>query len=310
MSKPAIPILRAINWLISRVAVIYVIVFLFCLTCVDLKTLNERIKVRHLNQAVPDFSDMINFSVGKTAKQAVDWAPYKDYFGLILRYLPDDVITKQLLGYVDFNDGQEQKAIDLFKGSALLKGHNLFWSNYDLGVIYYKRGMWPQAEEYLLRAVSSNPDLSMLLMKDSIIYRQICSSPAFIYNLDAGMNDAKSKAYLLLFSSLHKMGQYDKMISVFNFGISNQNFSYKDGFYYYAGLAFYETGQMDKAFLLFQKSLTLEKNDPDVYYYIANIYQKAGQLELARDFFQVSYALHQKNDPRFPYEAHVDLGFF
>ena len=67
---------------------------------------------------------------------------------------------------------------------------------------------------------------------------------------------------------------------------------------------------MEKAFLLFQKSLTIEKNNPDVYFYIANIYQKAGQFDQARALLQVSLALHQKNDPRFPYDSHVNLRFF
>ena len=191
-----------------------------------------------------------------------------------------------------------------------MNGHHLFWPNYNLGVIYYKKGMWPQAAEYLLKAVSSNSQLMVLLMQSSIVYKQIVANPDFIYSLDEGINNAKSKAYILLLSSLKNMGQYDKMITIADMGISDQKLSYKDSMYYYAGLSFYETGQPQKAFMFFQKSLTIEKNNPDVYYYIANIYQKAGQQNYARDFFEVSYALHQKNDPRFPYEAQVNLRFF
>jgi Tfp pilus assembly protein PilF len=106
------------------------------------------------------------------------------------------------------------------------------------------------------------------------------------------------------------MKQYEKMVLISNLAIANKDLSYKDAYYYYAGLGFFEEGQMEKAFLLFQKSLTIEKNNPDVYIYMANIYQNAGQLEQARDLVQLSYALHQKNDPRFPYDAHVDLCFF
>ena len=312
MYKPniSLALARSFKWLASRVAVIYVILFLVCLTCVDLKTLDNRIKVRRLNQAVPNFTDMINFSMDKIKGQEVDWAPYKNYFELILRYLPDDKAAKQLLGYVDCYTGQEEKAIALFKSSALMNGHLLFWSNYNLGVLYYKKGMWPQAVEYLSKAILANSGLNVFLIQNSIIYKQILSYSVFSYSLDDRINTAKSKAYVLLLSSLHYMGQYDQMIAMSKLAIENQNLFYKDDFYYYAGVAFYETGQIQKAFLLFQKSLTIEKNNPDVYYYIANIYQKAGQLERARDFLQVSYALHQKNDPRFPYEAKVNLCFF
>lgn len=310
MYKSNISFGRRFKWLTSRVGVIYVILLFFCLTCVDLKTLDERINVRRLNQAVPNFTYMINFSMDKNGKQVVPWAPYKNYFELIFRYNPDDVIIKQLLGYVDFYTGQEQKAIDLFKSSAEMKGHLLFWSNYNLGVLYYKNGMWAQAAEYLLKVINLNPQLTMLLMRDSLVYKQIFLTPAFTYNLEDEINNAKSKAYILLLSSLHHMEQYDKMIAVYKLAITNKDLLYKDAFYYYGGLSFYETGQMEKAFLFFQKSLTLEKDNPDVYDYIANIYQKAGQLQYAREFLQVSYALHQKKDPRFPYDAQVNLRFF
>jgi tetratricopeptide (TPR) repeat protein len=310
MSELNLSMARTIRWLASRVAIIYIILFVFCLTCVDLKTLNTRIKIRHLNDNIPNFSDMIIFSKDQNAKKDIDWKPYKNYFELILRYMPDDVITKQLLAYADYYSGQEQKAIGLFKSSANIKGQILFWSNYNLGVIYYKKGMWPQAAEYMFRTIASNPKLTVLLMQNSIVYRQIFISPFFKYSLSDEIYDAQAKAYILLLSSLNYMGQYDKMFLISNIGLANQNLSHKDAFYYYAGLACFEEGQKEKAFLLFQKSLTLEKDNPDVYYYIADIYQNAGQLEQAQYSLQASYALHQRNDPRFPYDKQVNLCFF
>ena len=305
-----LPGIAVLQWLISRVAVIYAIIFLFCLTCVDLKMLDMRIKTRYLNEAIPDFADMIIFSKDKNAKKYWDWKPYKNYFELIMRYLPDDLISRQLLGYVDYNAGQEQKAIDLFKRSSLINGQPLFWSNYNLGVIYYKKGMWPQAVEYLLKAIASNPKLSVILMQESIIYKQIFNSRYFKYSIIEEINEAQSQAFILLLSSLQHLRQYDKMIVIANSAISNPNLSSKDAFYYYAGLAFFEAGQMDKAYLLFEKCLSLEKNNPEIYYYMASILQNAGQQAQARDLFQLSYALHQKNDPRFPYDKNIDLRFF
>ncbi|MBF0571895.1 MAG: hypothetical protein HQL12_08520 [Candidatus Omnitrophica bacterium] len=301
---------NTIQWLAGRVAVIYIIVFLFCFTCIDLKTLDMRIKVRHLNSSIPDFTDMIVFSKAQNAKNDLDWKPYKRYFELILRYMPDDLIIRQLLGFVDYYAGQEQEAVLLFKGSVAINGQALFWSNYNLGVIYYKKGLWTQSAEYLLKAFESNPRLSVLLMRNSVVYRQISASPFFKYSLSDEIMDAQSKASILLLSVLNHMGQYNKMILISNLAIANQNLSYKDAFYFYEGLASLEMGQEQKAFLFLQKSLAIENNNPDVYYYIAGIYKKAGQLEHARDFIQISYALHQKHDPRFPYEAQVNLQFF
>lgn len=310
MYKTNISMTGVMGWLVSRVAVIYVIMFIFCSTCMDLKTLDARIKIRHLNDAVPDFSDMIIFSKDQDSKKIINWKPYKNYFELILHYLPQDLITQQLLGFVDYYTGQEQEAIALFKSSTVVDGKFLFWSNYNLGVIYYKKGIWPQAADYFLKAIASNPRLAVVLMQESIIYKQIFASPYFQYSLKDEINDAQSRSYILLLSSLGHMRMYDKMIVISKLCAANQHLSYKDAFYYYGGLAFFEMGKFKSAFLFFQKSLTLENSDPYVYYYMANIYQKAGQLEQARALLQVSFALHQKNDPRFPYDAQLNLRFF
>jgi len=299
-----------IRWFVGRVGVIYVIVFLFSLSFLDLKMLEMRIKIRHLNDAIPNFSDMIIFTKDQSVKKDINWKPYKNYFELILRYIPDDLIIRQFLGVVDYYTGQEQEAITLFKSSSVMNGKYLFWPNYNLGVLYYKKGMWLQASGYLLKAVASNPQLTIWLMQGSMVYRQISLNPYFKDTLSGDINEAQSLAYILLLSSLNYMKQYDKMIVISNLAIADQHLSYKDAFYYYEGFAFFEANQINKAFLLFEKSLTIEKNNPDVYYYIADIYQEAGQLEMARDFLQVSYALHQKNDPRFPYEAQANLRFF
>jgi tetratricopeptide (TPR) repeat protein len=299
-----------VSWLISRVGVIYIIALIFILTCMDIKTIQMRIKLRHLNDAIPDFSDMILFSRTPNAKNDVIWRPYHDYFGLILQYIPDDLIVKDLLGYVDYYKGQETKAIELFKASAVLKNQNLFWPNYNLGVIYYTKGQWAQAAQYLFGAVSSNFHLTLLLMQNSMVYQQISLSPFFKYSFDDEIKGAQAYAYVLLLSSLYNMKQYEKVIVIANLGLANQQLSYKDAFYYYEGLACLQLEKIKEALLFFQKSLDLEKNNPDVYYYLADLMQRAGQLQQAQQLLQVSLALHQKNDPRFPYGAQAGLRFF
>jgi len=303
-------LINMMKWTFSRFGVIYVIVFVFCLIFVDLKTLDMRIKVRHLNSAIPDFIPMINFSRNPDQNQGVDWAPYKNYFELILRFMPDDVVAQELLGFVDYYSGQQEKSVALFKSASSFHEQSLFLSNYNLGVITYKKGMYPQAVEHLLKAIESNPQLTLLIMQNSTIYRQIFASPAFGYSLENEMADAQSDAYILLLSSLHALGQYDKMWVIATHAMARGDLHKRGAFYYYAGLGLLGLNQTEKAFLFFQKSLSIEKNNPDVYFYIADIYQKTGQESQARNALAISYALHQKNDERFPYDQKVNLRFF
>ena len=224
---------KVIQWLLSRIAVIYLVLFLFCITCIDLKTVETRIKVRHLNDSIPDFADMIVFSKSQNAKQDIDWQYLKSYFELILRYIPDDVTTRQLLGYVNFYMGQEKKSITLLKSTSVINKSYFFWPNYNLGVIYYRKGMWSDAGEYLFNAISSNSKLSLFLMQNSMVYKQIFANPYFKYSLSDEMNDAQAQAYILLLSSLNNMRQYEKMIVVSNLAIENDKLPHKDAFYFY-----------------------------------------------------------------------------
>ena len=303
-------LMKTIKWLLSRVWVIYVVVFIFCLSCIDLKNMDLRVKLRHLNSAIPDFSDMITFSKYPGQVQSIDWAPYKDYFELILRFMPDDVVGQQLLGFTDYYLGQQDRSIELFKKSSLVHGQDLFFSDYNLGVIYYKKGMWAPAADYLLKAVAANPQLSFLITQNATVYKQIFASPAFRYSLSGSMAEAQSDAYILLLSSMYSLGQYDKMLLIATNAIARSDLRHKDAFYYYAGLGFLGMRQLERSYMFFQKSLSLQKNNPDVYFYIADIYQKTGQGAQARNFLQASYALHQKNDQRFPYDKNVNLQFF
>lgn len=307
MDKSVVSLIR---WVMGRMAWVYVLVLLFCLVCVDFKMLDMRIKMRHLNDAIPDFTSMVVFARNPEAAPAIDWKPYQRYFELILRYMPDDPIARQLLGYVEYYEGHQDKAVDLIQGASLVNGHDLLWADYNLGVIDFKKGMWPQAAESLLKCVLASPKLTEILMENSTVYRQILINPYInTPSLTQGTSQAQSEACVLLLSSLLKMKRYDQVLVISDMALQSRNLVNKDAYYYYAGLALYAMGQPQKAYLLFQRSLTIEKNNPDVYYYLASIYENMGQLAQAKAFLQASYALHEKHDPRFPYDARLKLRF-
>ncbi|MDE2027918.1 MAG: tetratricopeptide repeat protein, partial [Candidatus Omnitrophica bacterium] len=296
----------SLRWLLSRVGFIYIVAFLFCLVFVDFKTLDERTKIRHLNDSIPDFSDLVLFSRGKALRDDTEWQRYANYFKLVLSYMPDDALTKQLLGFVEYYFGHEGRAIDLFKNSSDIKGQGLFWSNYNLGLIYYKKGDWSQAADYLFKTIASNPKLTGFLMQNSTVYRQIFASPFFRFSLEADLHEAQGRAYVLLLSSLAHLGQYEKMFLVSKVAVSNPDLPYKDVFYADAGIACDNMGRPQEALLFFEKSLSLQKSNPDVYYDMATLYGRLGQSQQAAQFLQASYALHLKDKGTFPYEAHFN----
>ncbi len=303
------PLLRVLKWLVSRVGIIYVLLTVFILFCVDLKTVDERNKARQLNGMRPDFKEMIVFSKSLNHLENINWKPYKDYFEKVLKYMPDYSVANELMGYVYFNMGQEQKAIASYN-KVLTISKNYFWPNYNLGVIYYKKGFYQEAFTCLRRAVESNPEWTIKYVYDSMMYRQIFVSGAFKYNLKEELNSAYSSAYILMLSSLERLKRYDAMLYLSLFVISKKEFPNQDAFFFYAALATFEMKQLDKSLSFFEQSLILDKNNPMTYLYLSRIYKMAGKDQASENLSRIFESLSVKKSERFPYDQNIGVRFF
>ena len=301
--------LRPLQWLTSRIAVIYIVLFVLILTCVDIHTVEKRNKIRHLNGISPDFTQMNNFLTHQVPKPAMNWVPYKNYFELVLRYMPQDAIAQELLGYVYYYMGQENKAIALLK-SASNFSDNLFWPNYNLGVIYYKKGMYEQSFDYMSKAIAANPQGTVGYMYSSVMYRQIFFRYSSKLDVKEQLNDAFGLAYILMEASLQHLQRYDQMLMIAASAVSHKEFPYQDAHALYAGIACLELRQADKAVLLFERSLNLEKNNPLVYVYLAQIYKAIGKEQAGQELLKISQDIRMKNEGRFPYDQNIELRYF
>lgn len=302
-------IFNTLIWVFSRVGIIYLIFILFLFTCVDLKKLDLRIKIRHVNAAMPNFSSLIAFAKHKK-NTTVDWKKYKNYFEMILQNNFDDVMTKNMLGYTYYFMGNEEKAQRMFEDSFFTGYQNCFWASYNLGVLNYKKGLYQQASNYLKKTININLVGSVEVMKSSIVYHQIFASPEFTYNIDEEILDALSSAYILMAATMINLGQFEQAVKVCSLAMQNSQIRRKEAFFYYAGVAFFKLGVFDKAILFFQKHLEIEKNNPLVYSYMSQIYESVGRKEDSVKLFKIFQVLNNSNQKMAPYDQEIELRFF
>ena len=313
-------VFHVMKFLLSRVGIIYVLLFIFLIFCVDLKKIDERVKIRRLNGMRPEFAQMIDFAKHYQPAQTVDWTPYKDYFERLLSYLPnnstaeklhieDYFIAKTLLGYIYFYTGQEKKAISYFGASEDFNRH-FFWSNYNLGVIYYKKGMYAKALKHLNQALETDPEMTIKFMNNSTLYRQIFSSNSFNFNLKDELREAFGSAYVLMAASLGHLQQYKEMLMVSVAAINKKEVPNQEDIYFYAALACLELKEIDKAAVFFNSSLSIKKDNPVIYLYLSRIYKVAGNDQKSQEALKISQEIHSKNSQWHPFDERVELRYF
>jgi tetratricopeptide (TPR) repeat protein len=170
--------------------------------------------------------------------------------------------------------------------------------------------MYEQSLEYLGRAVSANIQTTVGYMQSSVIYRQIFASASSNLDLKEELRNAFGAAYVLLEASLGHLQRYEQMLSVSLMAIDNKELSYQDAHLFYAGMACLQLRQAQKALFLFERSMSLQKNNPQVYLYLSHIYQAIGKNEAAQELLKISENLQMNKDSRFPYDQNIELRYF
>ncbi len=295
------------QWISNRAGILYIFMAIFIFTCVDVSKTIERVKARRLNDSRPNFSELLLFNEHKISKQYVSWRDLKNYFQLILSYIPNEPTAQLFLGYVYTQEGNLQKAAEYFQQS--LESPMFFWSHFNLGLLEYQQQHYSQAIENLLAASSFSTDMTIKFMEDSIIYRQIFFSQKFRPEFNQGIRNAKAQALLLIIAACEKIGNYPKMLE-FSIAAMEQNLPYMDAYYFYAGRACLELNQWDKAVAFFDKSLKLDKNNPMIYLYLSKIYKSQGADEQAQELQKIFLLLNAKNGEWAPYDKNIQPRFF
>ena len=80
--------------------------------------------------------------------------------------MPDRVDAYSLLGFCHYQLGNFEKAKSYYKAAVQMQPA-FFWSNYNLGLIYFREGKYDRAIEWLQKALSSNLNATLEFIQSS-----------------------------------------------------------------------------------------------------------------------------------------------
>jgi len=277
---------RFLLWLGSRVAVIYLAVFLAFYFFLDISPAVRTAQLRVLNRVIPTSGKYLIDLMDRKAEFDKDrMAEHLLYFQKVVEFLPQRADSHAMLGFCYFYAGQTKKALAGYERSVELNPA-FFWSDYNLGLLYFKEGRYQQAVEPLHLALSTNPEVTLAIFYSSKVYGDIIQEENIpqgevLRRLQEGYADARR----LLVLSYYALGEYQKMFEEAARAIQLQQD--RDGFFhYYAGLAAYHTQDHRSTVLFLDQFLKRNPGHKEALYHMAMAVRAMGQPALADNFMK------------------------
>ena len=271
-------IAKAIVFIFTRAAVFYLLVFLLSNTIIDYEKIKFSMQIRALNSIMPkSFATLLTESGPGKKINDVDLKAYMRFYQRVTEFFPEQADAYAMLGFCYFNKGDIARAIVMYR-KAFDLNNQVFWINYNLGVLYAIANQDQEAENYLKRATVADPKNTLnFVVSSNVIFRSLMMDAGItLDSLRKNLNQGYFQAHLLLLIVEDRQKEFSEMLLTAQNAI-NLNFPRKEIFFYYAGYASLQLQDFTQAVKYFQESIQLNPNVRDVHSQLAAAIEKMGK---------------------------------
>ncbi len=288
MMKRVFDLMRAI---FSSVFFLYVVLFLCSFLFVDYKDLKHKVELATLDRFRPaSFKYLLNYRSSEGPIDQKLLRKYVKYFETTVRIFPKLSEPYAILGHCYYHQGDISKAIELYEKSSVLNPY-FFWNQYDLGLLYYKKGLYKDARKRFEKALLTQIDGNVAFLTSSRIYYPFLEDAHFDFPIiKKELKDGYSIASLFLLKCYAELKQYSQMRNSALFAIAS-NLNFIADYYYYAGLASYELRYFPEALASFQSCLKNNPEHVEALYYLGMTLGMLGKEEPSLKALEASQSL-------------------
>jgi len=303
---------KAAVWSVQRTAVLYALAVVVILLTVDVSLARYNMQLATLNRIKPlDNNYLIDFSKAEVELDKKKLKKYEHYYQKVSDYIDGRADALGLLGYCQFHLGKPEEAIKLYKKAIEINPH-FFWFYYNLGVIYYKQGSFKEASAMFDRAIETDPEAVLVFIFNSKrIYLPLLASESgkpekfLLRQVKSGFMDVFKGAVISHFQSK----AYEKVLTAAFLGI-NTKADKTDFFYYYAGVAAIELGDVESGVTLLKEAVQRNPNNIDTYKYLAAGFKTAGHQEVASRLLMQKSVIEKAKQAQKTAQFDVELKLF
>jgi len=286
-----------LTYFLKRVVILYVILYAGINVLVDVREEIKGAGIRTLNRIRPGKIDyLVDHYNGSKEFDPLISEHYKHYYKNVSLYYLDRADVQGLLGYLYYQTGEEEKAIESYNKAIKINRH-FFYFHYNLGLIHYRSGRYEEALENFKSATAKQPQLAALFISSSKrVYLPIAIERGFntqgkiINHIKQGFHDA----HIMQVLSAHHIRDYNEMITA-AVGAQQTNLDKNGEFYYYAGLASFYLKEYTYAMYFLQTAVKKDPQNGEVFELLAMAMSKLGKEEVARQALSKSIILGKKD---------------
>ncbi|HOW35037.1 MAG TPA: tetratricopeptide repeat protein [Candidatus Omnitrophota bacterium] len=285
-----------------RVGVLYLIAFLCTASIIS----KRNFRADRLDYLKPPLVKLVKISQGQESARPEILEPYIEFYEKVNEYAGSGADILAVLGFCCYYYGDEEKAISFYEKAVVLDPGCL-WPQYNLGVIYFKKGFYSKAADSLEQALSIPPDVTAKSLYASFIYWQLMKEAKVLDgSIAVGIKEGYEGCYRLLMLSYQKLQDYQKMLNLALYATKSVPDS-KDFFYYYAGFAAYQLKEYRQAVYFLLESLRINPRQADVLQYLGLSYGELGEKRDSEDALARALGLRRSNPQESPAQTEKNI---
>jgi tetratricopeptide (TPR) repeat protein len=214
-----------------------------------------------------------------------------------------------MLGFCYERLGHEGLAVESYR-QAIASNADYFWPYYDLGVIYYRKGQYPKAEDYFGQALNQNPVKNYILLSRSKVYNDVrLSKENGTYDFLQGLKEGRTNAYMMMLDSFFKSSAWVELGNAAVYGIK-EGMDTHGLFYYFAGVSLFYQKSYPKAVEFLQLAIQNDPTNADAFAYLGMCLHALGNEPMAQIMMHKASQLHQQGGLDIKQFLKPDVRFF
>ncbi len=257
-------------------------------------------KEQKMDDAISTFKEMLELNksdveshkkVDATATQLIGiiYFNYKGnddeaikYFKKTIELNPSDPDNYYYLGLAFLRKGDLENALSMFQESMKKGIKDTTDVNFRIGLIYYKKGLFGDAQRYFENVIKEKSDHIEALEILGLIYhkRENSKDAINIFKKVVKVKPDDFNAYYILGLNYFKEKQYEKMIEAYKKAIEiNPNFA---DAHYNLGMAYYYRNMYEESIEELEKAKRLNPDDSATFSFLAQVKTTAYEYHLSK----------------------------
>ena len=273
---------KAAMYVFTRAAVFYFIVFLASNVIVDYEKIKFNMQIRVLNSIMPNsFASLIKATAPEKKHNDTEIVSYIRFYQRVVDFFPEQADARAMLGFCYFHREDISRAMANYQ-KAFEINKDVFWTNYNLGILYVLTHQDKEAEVYLKRATVADSQKTLnFILTSNVIYRSIMVDAGIsVEELKVNLKEGYFQANMLLLKIYERQKNFSEMILTAQNALKT-NLPHKEFFYYTIGFALYQLKDYTQARLYFQECLKINSSLSDAYQGLALTFQMLGKDKAA-----------------------------